>query len=172
MTLIDPLAVFATYPYGKSIEGRLGTVVGDTVYKRTNRLRGDCLHSSSPRVALEPKKEVSGTVAAERYAVRVVPVKTWRRTNNCAHDASGFVGTSSLYVVEKPSVYRGVEQLAARHPHKVEVAGSSPVPATRVALPKNKCRGERQRGSGEGEKVEALPGFDSRWWRGARCHKP
>ena len=87
------------------------------------------MHSSSPRVALEPKKEVSGTVAAERYAVRVVPVKTWRRTNNCAHDASGFVGTSSLYAVKKPSVYCGMEQLVARHPHKVEVVGSSPTSA-------------------------------------------
>jgi len=44
--------------------------------------------------------------------------------------------------------------------------GSTPIEATRVALPENKCRGERQRGSGEGEKVEALPGFDSRRWRG------
>ena len=65
----NPFAVFATCQYGKSIEGRLGTVVGDAVYKRTNRLRGDCLHRSSPRVALEPKKQVSGTVAAERYEV-------------------------------------------------------------------------------------------------------
>ena len=27
-------------------------------------------------------------------------------------------------------IYRGVEQLVARHPHKLEVAGSSPAPAS------------------------------------------
>ena len=73
-----------------------------------------------------------------------------------------------LTTVEKPFIYCGIEQLVARHPHKVKVVGSSPTPATRVTLPdkENKCRGKRQRGSGEGEKVDALFGFDSWQWRG------
>ena len=40
-----------------------------------------------------------------------------------------------------------------QHPHKVKVVGSSPIPATRARTAQNKCRGERQHGSGEGEKV-------------------
>lgn len=103
-------------------------------------VRGDCMHRSSPRVTLEPKKEVSGTVAAERYAERVVPVKTWRRTKNCAHDASGFVGTSSLYAVEKPSIYRGVEQRLTHLPHKQEIAGSNPAPATSLCRSGNETK--------------------------------
>jgi len=110
VTLIDLFAVFTNYLYGKSIEGRLRTVVGYTVYKKHQpsswRLPVQILTTDRVRIQ---KKEVSGTVAAERYAVRVVPVKIWRRTNNCAHDASGFVDISSLYTVEKSSIYCEME---------------------------------------------------------------
>ncbi len=51
--------------------------------------------------------------------------------------------------------------MVAHLPHKQEAVGPSPTSVTRVALPENKCRGERQRGSGEGEKVEITPGGDA-----------